>query len=183
VQWPVTSVIRRLFLIRLLALASVGAAHDVKKAVAGAPRLRAVHFASAVGWHLRYGTVRACPGTSASRCSHVASVASTLRFRDCVECLPHRTAAAIGAKDIVLQITLALEHPLRVGRTCAWLPRVTRRRVLAPFEGLAGRIGVYQCQTRIGTREVVVFIVFGRTTPTNRQLNRVNAELQRARLG
>ncbi len=87
------------------------------------------------------------------------------------------------ATDIAIKITVALEHPIRVGHTCAWPPRITRRRVLAGFEGLPGRIGVYQCQTRVGVREVFVFIVFGRAVPTHRQLNRANAELQRARLG
>jgi hypothetical protein len=86
------------------------------------------------------------------------------------------------ASDILIQITLAVEHPSRVGHTCAWPPRVSPRRVLAGFEGLPGRIGVYQCQTRVATREVFVFVVFGRAVPTQRQLNRVNAELQRARL-
>jgi hypothetical protein len=87
------------------------------------------------------------------------------------------------ASDIAIQITVVLEHPLAVGRTCTWQPRVSLRRVQAPFEGLPTRIGVYQCQTRIGKREVFVFITFGRAAPTKRQLNRVNAELQRARLG
>jgi hypothetical protein len=82
--------------------------------------------------------------------------------------------------DIVIQITLAVEHPSRVGHTCAWPASVRSRRVSAGFEGLPRRIGVFQCETRVGTREVFVFIVFGRAEPTRRQLNRVNAELQRA---
>jgi hypothetical protein len=87
------------------------------------------------------------------------------------------------AKDIAIQITVALEHPVRVRRTFAWPPRVRRPSVHAGFEGLPGRIGVYQGQTRVGTREVFVFIAFGRAVPTKRQLNRLNAELQRAHLG
>lgn len=84
--------------------------------------------------------------------------------------------------DIAIQITLAVEHPARGGHTCRWPPEVTRRAVSAPFEGLPARIGVFQCQTQVGTREVSVFIVFGRAVPAHRQVNRVNAELQRARL-
>ena len=53
--------------------------------------------------------------------------------------------------------------------------------MIAGFEGLPGRIGVYQGATLIGRREVSVFIVFGRPVPTNRQLRRANAELRRAR--
>ena len=84
--------------------------------------------------------------------------------------------------DIAIQITVAVEHPARGGHTCGWPPRATRRAVSSPFEGLPARIGAFQCQTRVGTREVSIFIVFGRAVPTQRQLNRVNAELLRARL-
>ena len=87
------------------------------------------------------------------------------------------------ASDIVIKITLAVEHPSRVGHTCAWPASVSSRRVSAGFEGLPGRIGVFQCQTRVGRREVFVFIVVGRAQPTRRELNRVNAELQRAHVG
>ena len=55
--------------------------------------------------------------------------------------------------------------------------------MLAPFEGLPKRIGVYLCQTPVGAREVSVLIVFGRASPTTRQLKLVNAELRRARFG
>jgi hypothetical protein len=89
----------------------------------------------------------------------------------------------MSSGDIGIQITLAVEHPIRVGRTFTWPPRVRRRHVQAGFEGLPGRIGVYQGQTLVGTREVFVFIVFGRAVPTRRQLSRANAELQRAHLG
>jgi hypothetical protein len=89
----------------------------------------------------------------------------------------------MSSGDIGIQITLALEHPIRVGHTSTWPARVRRRDVRAGFEGLPGRFGVYQGQTLVGTREVFVFIVFGRAVPTRRQLRRANAELQRAHLG
>ena len=82
-----------------------------------------------------------------------------------------------------MQVTLAIERPPRVQRTFAWPPRVSRRNVHAGFEGLPRRIGVYQGSTRLGLREVFVFIVFGRARPTDGQLNRTNAELHRARRG
>jgi hypothetical protein len=111
----------------------------------------------------------------------VTSVASTTRFRDCLECLPHRTVSAMHAKDIAIQLMVAIERPTRLKRTFAWPPRVTRRAVVSPFEGLPARIGVYEGATLIGGREVSVFIVFGRAAPTNRQLKRANAELRRVR--
>jgi hypothetical protein len=113
----------------------------------------------------------------------VTSVASTARFRDCLECLPHRTVAAMHPRDIAIQLVVVLERPLRTKRTFAWTLRVTRRSVVGPFEGLPARIGVYQGAILIGKREVSVFIVFGGAVPTNRQLRRANAELRRARFG
>jgi hypothetical protein len=100
-----------------------------------------------------------------------------------VNCLPHKTVAAMRPDDIAIQITVAVEHPSRGGHTCNWPPNVTRRAVSGPFEGLPARIGGFQCVTRVGTREVSVFIVFGRAAPTQRQLNRVNAELRRVHVG
>jgi len=88
----------------------------------------------------------------------------------------------MSSGGIGIQITLAVEHPIRARRTFAWPPHITRRNVHAGFEGLPGRIGVYQGQTRVGTREVFVFVVFGRAVPSRRQLNRANAELQKARV-
>jgi hypothetical protein len=127
---------------------------------------------------VKEGRAHACVGVSASRCSQVTSVASTTRFRDCLECLPHRTVAAMQAKDIAIKLTVAIEHPLRGKRTFAWPPRVNRRAVAAPFEGLLPRIGDYQGATLIGRPEVSVFVVFGRAVPTRRQLTRANAELR-----
>jgi hypothetical protein len=46
---------------------------------------------------------------------------------------------------------------------------------------LPGRVGVYQAQTRIGMREVFVFVFFGRAIPTDRQLRRANDQLARSR--
>jgi hypothetical protein len=146
-------------------------------------RLEPAQFVPAVGWHVRRGSVRACPGVSVSRCSSVTSTASTTRWHDCLHCLPHRTVAAMSPGDIAMQVTLGIERPLRIQRTFVWPPRVSRRNVHAGFEGLPGRIGVYQGSTRVGTRQVFVLIVFGRARPTDRQLNRTNAELRRARLG
>jgi len=55
--------------------------------------------------------------------------------------------------------------------------------VHAGFEGLPGRIGVYQGSARVGTRELIVFVFFGRGKPTARQLDHASTELRHARLG
>jgi hypothetical protein len=153
--------ITRLLVISTLVLASVAliTAHHLRAAHAGAASLVPAHFAPALGWQVREGRAHACVGVPASRCSRVTSTASTTRFRDCLECLPHGTVSAMHAKDIAIQLMVAR----------------------SPFEGLPARIGVYQGATLIGRREVSVFIVFGRAAPTNRQLKRANAELRRAR--
>jgi hypothetical protein len=147
------------------------------------PRLAPLRFTPAPGWYLRHGTVHACPGTSAARCSQVTSSAATIRWRDCLECLPHRTVAAMPADGIAIQVTVAIERPARLKRTFAWPPQIRRREVNAGFEGLPGRIGVYQASIRIGQREVLVFVFFGRGKPTASQLRGANTELRRARLG
>jgi hypothetical protein len=87
------------------------------------------------------------------------------------------------AEDIAIQITVAIERPPRLDRTFAWPPQVSRADVRAGFEGLPRRIGVHQASTRVGAREVMVFVFFGRGTPTVSQLNRTNTELRCARLG
>ena len=149
---------------------------------AAAPRLEAAQFTPAVGWRVHEGPVHACPGVSASRCAYVSSAASTARLRDCLECLPHRTAAAMAPGDILITITVTAEQPLRVARTFAWPPQLRRGQVHSPLEGLPGRIGGYQGTTRVSTREVFVKVYFGRPHPTDRQLRRANAELRRARI-
>ena len=72
--------------------------------------------------------------------------------------------------------------PPRAVHTFAWPPQISRTKIHAGFEGLPGRIGVYQAATRIGKREVSVFVFFGRAKPTARQLSRANTELRHARL-
>jgi hypothetical protein len=178
----VESVISSWFFIGLLALTSVGGAHQATAAPTGALRLAPAQFAPAAGWHVRYGTARACPGTTPSRCSQVASAASTIRLRDCVECLPHQTVATMARRDMIIRIKLVAERPLTVRRTFVWPPRVTRRKLLAGFEGLPRRVSVYPATTLVGKREVFVFVIFGRALPSNHQLDRANAELRRARV-
>jgi hypothetical protein len=157
-------------------------AQGLVAASASTVRPQPPQFDHVTGWQVRVGTVQACPGVSASRCSQATSTTSTLLWRDCIACLPHGTVAAMSANDIAIQITVAVERQLRLKPTFVWPPHVGRRDVRAAFEGLPSRIGVYQGITRVGTREVSVFMFFGRSRPTDRQLSRTNAELRRARL-
>ncbi len=84
--------------------------------------------------------------------------------------------------DILIAITVTVEHPVRVVKAFAWPLHLTRRQVHSPLEGLPARIGGYQGSTRVGTHEVFVKVYFGLANPTDRQVRRANAELRRARI-
>jgi hypothetical protein len=86
------------------------------------------------------------------------------------------------AEGIAIEITVAIEKPLRIDRIFAWPARVSRDEVHAGFEGLPRRVAVYQASGRVGVREVFIFVFFGQATPTVRQLAQANTELRRARL-
>ena len=180
--------VRRFFLIDLVVTVSIAAALATQGSHAGLsePALGAspvpVQFPTN-GWDVRRNRVHACPGVPASRCSQVTSLASTTRWRDCVECLPHKTLAAMPRSGIAVQITVAVEHPARAVHTFAWPPQVKLAQVQAGFEGLPGRIGVYQAASLIERREVSLFVWFGRSRPTVSQVSKANTELRHARLG
>ena len=87
------------------------------------------------------------------------------------------------ADGIAIQVTVAIEHPARLKPTFTWPPQIKRDEVHAGFEGLPGRIAVYQGSTRVGGREVFVFVFFGRGKPTARQLGGASARLRHARFG
>jgi hypothetical protein len=86
------------------------------------------------------------------------------------------------ADAIAIRITVGIGPPPRVNATFAWPPQVRRAEVQS-LEGLPSRIGVYQASTRLGIREISVFVYFGRSKPTPRQLHAANTELRRSSLG
>jgi hypothetical protein len=135
------------------------------------------------GWHSGHTVVHACPGVAASRCVQATTWVATIRWRDCAECLPHRTVAALPPGGIALQVTVAVEHPAPgwVPRR-AWPPKVETRDVAAPFEGLPARIGVYQQVALVRGTEVSAMVFFGRPHPTARQTARAAALLARLKL-
>lgn len=138
------------------------------------------HFGAAPGWHVGSRPAHACPGVSASRCVQASGWASTVRYRDCADCLPHHTLAHLPPDGIVVQLTQAEERPDRAPAG-TWPPRVRARRVVAGFEGVSNRYGLFQAFLRTGHLERYLFVWFGRAHPTRRQLARANAELRTAR--
>jgi len=133
------------------------------------------------GWHSGHTLVHACPGVAATRCVQATTWAATIRWRDCSECLPHETTAALPPGGIALQATVALERPRRLRRG-AWPPTVRADEVASPFEGLPAHIGVYQHTARVHGTEVSVVVFFGRARPTVAQLLAAERILRRLRL-
>ena len=142
--------------------------------------LFAAVFAAVGGWHVGAGQVHACPGVKASRCVQVTSWASTVPWRDCANCLPHRTIASLPKDGIAIQLLLAREsYPS--AKPFVWPPRVTLGD-RGGIEGVPARYGVYQRFGRVGALEVYAWVFFGRAQPTANQLARANAELASVRL-
>src|SRR5205085_6719656 len=101
---------------------------------------------------------------------------------DCANCSPpHRTLAALPPSGIVMQLSNARERP-SYGPLGSWPPpRLHASQVHGGFEGEPARehIGVIQLMVR--SRDGVehfLFVWFGRTHPSARQLARANAELR-----
>jgi hypothetical protein len=141
-----------------------------------------VQFAPRPRWHTGATRSRACVGVPPSRCTSATAWAATTPWRDCAQCLPHRTVAALRPSGIAIQVTLIWEHPLVAKDRLVWPPRVRAPDVNGPFEGLPRRIGVYQRFARVGRHEVYVWVFFGRSRPTRSQLARANRELAAAQL-
>lgn len=139
-------------------------------------------FAAHPGWHIGHARVHACPGVAVSSCVQATAWAATTRRRDCGECLPHRTIAALPPDGIALQVTVSVEHPLVARRAPAWPPTIRARDITAGFEGVPRRYGVYQLFARFGRLEAYVWAFFGRARPTAAQLAAGNAELRTVRL-
>jgi hypothetical protein len=140
------------------------------------------HFRAAPGWHVGSTRDQPCVGVSRSRCVQAEAWASTVRYRDCPNCVPpHKTLAALPPGGIVLQATNGRERPAG-GPRGSWPPRLRASQVVGPFEGEPPRFGVIQIAARTADGvEHSLFVWFGRAHPTPHQLARANAELRRAR--
>jgi hypothetical protein len=82
---------------------------------------------------------------------------------------------------IILQITLSIQRPERAQRALSWPPRVSAHSIVAGFEGISARYGVFQLSGASGRCEAYVWAFFGRAHPTASQIRRANAELRSLR--
>jgi hypothetical protein len=151
--------------------------------VAATSVLAPAQFAPAQGWHVGTGKARACVGVSAERCTETWSWTSTVRWRDCRHCAPHKTLAVLQRDGVVITVTRVRERPIVAKRQISWPPRIAARDVTAGVEGIPGRYGVYQLFARVANRgEVMVWASFLRSRPTTAQLVAANARLGASRL-
>lgn len=142
--------------------------------------LHPARFPARAGWRTGSQAVHACPGVAPTRCESATTWAATVRWRDCVDCIPHRTLAHLPPSGIALQLTVARERPPRLADE-GWPPRLTPRDALPGLEGVPRRIAVYQHRARVRGVEVTVAVFFGRPQPTAAMLARAEAELRSAR--
>jgi hypothetical protein len=108
--------------------------------------------------------------------------ASTVRYRDCRDCVPpHRTLARLPADGILIQLgNFRAEHPPQASPG-QWPPRIRRQDVIrGGGEGIPGHVGYARLLTPSGRIEHYLWVWFGRAHPTRRQLRRANAELRTA---
>jgi hypothetical protein len=139
-------------------------------------------FAPHAGWQSGHGRVHACPGVAPTRCLQAGGWAATVPWRGCGECIPHETIEALPRDGIILQVNVAVEHPMVARRAGSWPPTIRARDVVAGFEGVSARYGVYQLSAHFGVVEAYVWAFFGRAQPTLTQLAAANAELHSVRL-
>ena len=136
------------------------------------------HFRAATGWHVGSRPAHACPGVSRSRCVQAPGWASTVRYRDCPNCIPpHRTLAHLPPNGILIQLSNARERPDRAPAG-KWPPRIRADKITAGGEGVSNRYGHFETSIRTGRLERYLFVWFGRAHPTRHQLARANAELR-----
>lgn len=151
-------------------------------AITGVGPLSPVRFTQRSGWSTGAGVAHACPGVSADRCTRVSGWATTATWRDCPDCLPRRTAAALPPNGIAIQVSLLREIPLTARETVTWPLHVRASDVVTPFEGLPARIGAYRLFAQVKRYEVYALVLFGRGKPTARQIAAANVQLRTARL-
>ncbi|HSC49890.1 MAG TPA: hypothetical protein VLD16_06455 [Gaiellaceae bacterium] len=137
--------------------------------------LEPARFPQRAGWQVGAGHVHACPGTAVDRCAQAGSWATTGEWRDCTECLPQRTVAALPGDGIAITLVVG-RGPHAPRRALRWPPRL-RPSEAGSLEGLPARIGVVRAAGRVHGFTTYLFVFFGRPRPTAAQAARAEAEL------
>ena len=142
--------------------------------------LHPAHFRGGGPWHVGASGVHRCVGAPA-HCVETGSWAGTVRWRDCWNCIPpHHTAAALPRDGVVIYLMRGRERR-RIRSSLRWPPRIRARAIVSPLEGLPSRIGAYERAGRVHGADAYLWVFFGRTHPTRRQIALAQAELRTAR--
>ena len=92
------------------------------------PPLLPIQLPLRSGWHSGTPAAHACPGVAATRCSEASSLAATVRWRDCSECLLHHTLASLPLSGIAIQVSLVRERPVTAQSALIYWPGVRDHR-------------------------------------------------------
>ena len=108
--------------------------------------------------------------------------ASTVRYRDCRDCVPpHRTLASLPPAGILIQLgNFRAERPPQASPG-KWPPRIRQKDLIAGGgEGIPRHVSFGEWFIRRAGVEHYLWVWFGRAHPMRRQLARANAELRTA---
>jgi hypothetical protein len=138
-------------------------------------------FRPAAGWHTKHSpTVPVTPST------YSVAIASTLPYRDCLNCFPpHDTVALMGPDDVVIVLDLLADDrfpPIRPHGEAIHGRLVLARaqQQCGSFEGMPRTVATCSMRAQVrGRYDVDGWIVYGRPHPTAAQKARAQAELDR----
>ena len=132
------------------------------------------------GWHT--GSAR-ISNESCRRCIQVDSWAATVAYRDAANDFPHRTMAALGPADVIIQITRSWEPAAPRWEYTKRPLRIRRAQIHPNFEGNTthGRVSLWIDSTWRNGSLVQVYVFFGSPNPRAKLVARAQQELDRTR--
>jgi hypothetical protein len=111
------------------------------------------------------------------------SWATTMRWRDCWNCIPpHRTLATLPPGGVAIALMVGREQRPPRRHVLRWPPRLRPGSIVGPLEGVPKRFGAYEAFGSLNGFDASLWVFFGRRHPTRSQLARAEAELRSARL-
>ncbi len=133
-------------------------------------------FLAASGWNTRH-----TPSVPVGPETYSTTIASTVPYRDCINCFPpQKTAPHLPPDGIAIFLTLTASNrdpPTRPGQPTALR---LRRSACGSFEGIAQSFSTCPVHAQIFRQYVVDgWVVFGRVHPSSAQLTRAQTELDR----
>jgi len=136
-------------------------------------------FAPAPGWH----TGTSGPADVDPNSEGTFTWASTIPYRDPPNALPmQRTLDALPPDGIVIFVSLLRSHHWQNRFPDLQLPYDLAQAKRGPFEGVSAERATYRITARApGGYDLILWVFFGRAEPTQEQLERAKAQLERLR--